>query len=70
MTLSGMTTEADVLLRLAGEIDDLGRRLAVVGAELRTARTEQPKPAPQQAAPAEPQPQPAPQQAAPAQPQP
>ncbi|WIV59962.1 DUF2339 domain-containing protein [Amycolatopsis nalaikhensis] len=37
-----MTTEADVLLRLAGEIDDLGRRLALVGSELRTAGTEQP----------------------------
>ncbi|MBE1500079.1 putative membrane protein [Amycolatopsis lexingtonensis] len=57
-----MTTEADVLLRLAGEIDDLGRRLALVGAELRTARTEQPKPepAPQQAAQSQPQPQPQP----------
>ncbi|WP_326945104.1 DUF2339 domain-containing protein [Amycolatopsis sp. NBC_01307] len=45
-----MTTEANVLLRLAGEIDDLGRRLAVVGSELRTAQgepkpTEAPKPA-------------------------
>ncbi|WP_290059637.1 DUF2339 domain-containing protein, partial [Amycolatopsis solani] len=57
-----MTTEADVLLRLAGEIDDLGRRLALVGAELRTARTEQPKPAPQPelAPPPQPQPQPMP----------
>ena len=30
-----MTTEADVLLRLAREVDDLGRRLALVGSELR-----------------------------------
>ncbi|MCR6481218.1 DUF2339 domain-containing protein [Amycolatopsis sp. OK19-0408] len=44
-----MTTEADVLLRLAGEIDDLGRRLALVGSELRTVRAEQPQPAPQPA---------------------
>ncbi len=66
MTLSGMTTEADVLLRLAGEIDDLGRRLALVGAELRTARTEQPKPEP---AP-QPQPQAAPQPPPQPQPQP
>ena len=49
MTLSDMTTEANVLLRLAGEIDDLGRRLALVGSELRTAQgeQEQPKQAPQ-----------------------
>ncbi|WP_410666787.1 DUF2339 domain-containing protein [Amycolatopsis sp. cmx-4-68] len=73
-----MTTEADVLLRLAGEIDDLGRRLAVVGSELRSVRADQPPPAaqPQQAAPPTspppPQPQPAapPQQAAPPPPPP
>jgi uncharacterized membrane protein len=43
-----MTTDANVLLRLAGEIDDLGRRLALVGSELRTAQGEPalPKPAP------------------------
>ncbi|WP_285477332.1 DUF2339 domain-containing protein [Amycolatopsis sp. NBRC 101858] len=35
-----MTTE-DVLRRLAGEIDDLGRRLAVVGSELRTVQAGQ-----------------------------
>ncbi|WP_233223240.1 DUF2339 domain-containing protein [Amycolatopsis sp. CA-128772] len=40
-----MTTEADVLLRLAGEIDDLGRRLALVGSELRTVRDGEPEPA-------------------------
>jgi uncharacterized membrane protein len=58
-----MTTEADVLLRLAGEIDDLGRRLAVVGAELRSVRAAQPQPVPQ--------PQPQPQQSQPVpQPQP
>lgn len=34
-----MTTDGDVLLRLAGEIDDLGARLARVGTELRTARS-------------------------------
>ncbi|WP_230863021.1 DUF2339 domain-containing protein [Amycolatopsis camponoti] len=56
-----MTTE-DVLLRLAGEIDDLGRRLAVVGSELRTVRAdqpqqaEQPKPAEQPQQPPQPQP--------------
>ncbi|MGW5716130.1 DUF2339 domain-containing protein [Amycolatopsis sp. NPDC003865] len=61
-----MTTEADVLLRLAGEIDDLGRRLAVVGSELRSVRAEQPKAAepqaerPRQAVPPQPQPQPQP----------
>lgn len=49
-----MTTDADVLLRLAGEIDDLGRRLAVVGSELRTVRKRQPEPA------AQPQPHPQP----------
>lgn len=58
MTLSGMTTEADVLLRLAGEIDDLGRRLAVVGSELRSVRAEQPKPAEQPQQAEQPQPQP------------
>ncbi len=47
MTLSGMTTDADVLLRLAGEIDDLGRRLALVGSELRTVRDGQPEQAEQ-----------------------
>ncbi|WP_284747340.1 DUF2339 domain-containing protein [Amycolatopsis sp. RTGN1] len=52
-----MTTE-DVLLRLAGEIDDLGRRLAVVGSELRTVQAgqaEQPRQAeqPEQPKPAE-----------------
>ncbi|MFB9683992.1 DUF2339 domain-containing protein [Amycolatopsis plumensis] len=73
-----MTTEADVLLRLAGEIDDLGRRLALVGSELRTVRAEerpdteepeqaaQPEPAPQ----AQPQPQPEPQPQPQPQPQP
>nr|WP_245192190.1 DUF2339 domain-containing protein [Amycolatopsis azurea] len=35
-----MTTDGDVLLRLAGEIDDLGARLARVGTELRTVQTE------------------------------
>jgi len=63
-TLSGMTTEADVLLRLAGEIDDLGRRLALVGSELRTVQAEQPEQAErpaQQAPQPEPQPQPQPQ---------
>ncbi|GAB3140937.1 DUF2339 domain-containing protein [Amycolatopsis stemonae] len=54
-----MTTEADVLLRLAGEIDDLGRRLAVVGTELRTVQAGQPQQAPQQP---QPQPMPPPQQ--------
>ncbi len=34
--LTAMTTDGDVLLRLAGEIDDLGLRLARVGADLRT----------------------------------
>ena len=48
-----MTTDADVLLRLAGEIDDLGRRLATVGAELRSVQAK-PEPAPQ---PQQPQPQ-------------
>ncbi|MGW4061039.1 DUF2339 domain-containing protein [Amycolatopsis sp. NPDC004747] len=61
-----MTTEADVLLRLAGEIDDLGRRLALVGSELRTVQETQPEQAaqPEQAPPPpqpEPQPQPQPQ---------
>ncbi|OXM70335.1 DUF2339 domain-containing protein [Amycolatopsis vastitatis] len=65
MTLSAMTTEAEVLLRLAGEIDDLGRRLALVGSELRTVRVgqaEPPKPAeqPEQAPQPQPQPQPRP----------
>jgi hypothetical protein len=67
-----MTTEADVLLRLAGEIDDLGRRLARVGSELRTVQgepeqpkqtpqAEQPKPQHQQAPPPQqPQPMPSP----------
>ena len=55
-----MTTEADVLLRLAGELDDLGRRIAVVGAELRTVQAGQAaQPAPVQ--PPQPQPQPQPQ---------
>ncbi len=77
--LVAMTTDGDVLLRLAGEIDDLGRRLAHVGTELRTVQsgttpeqpqTEQtPEQAPQeQAAQQAPQPQ-VPQQQAP-QPQP
>ncbi|MFE6611812.1 DUF2339 domain-containing protein [Amycolatopsis sp. NPDC057786] len=34
-----MTTDGDVLLRLAGEIDDLGARLARVGTELRTVQS-------------------------------
>ncbi|MBE8520533.1 DUF2339 domain-containing protein [Amycolatopsis sp. H6(2020)] len=64
MTLSDMTTEADVLLRLAGEIDDLGRRLALVGSELRSVRDEQPEPAtqPEQAAQPEQAPQAQPEQ--------
>lgn len=37
--LVAMTTNGDVLLRLAGEIDDLGRRLAHVGTELRTVQS-------------------------------
>src|SRR3954469_24570044 len=56
-----MTTEADVLLRLAGEIDDLGRRLALVGSELRTVRdgpAGRPQPAEQAKPEAQPQPQP------------
>src|SRR5437868_1542978 len=58
-----MTTEADVLLRLAGELDDLGRRIAVVGAELRTVQAGRAaQPAPQQ-------PQPEFQQQPPAQPE-
>ncbi|WP_244210561.1 DUF2339 domain-containing protein, partial [Amycolatopsis kentuckyensis] len=59
-----MTTEADVLLRLAGEIDDLGRRLALVGSELRTVRDEQAEPATQPAQAAQPEqaPQPQPEQ--------
>lgn len=60
-----MTTEADVLLRLAGEIDDLGRRLALVGSELRTVQVEQAEPS--QPQPQQPQPQP---QQAPPPPQP
>ncbi|GAB3720560.1 DUF2339 domain-containing protein [Amycolatopsis oliviviridis] len=62
--LVAMTTDGDVLLRLAGEIDDLGARLARVGTELRTVRSEaEPKPeeAPEQA----PQEQPAAQQTEP-----
>ncbi|MER6665771.1 DUF2339 domain-containing protein [Amycolatopsis japonica] len=50
--LIAMTTDGDVLLRLAGEIDDLGARLARVGTELRTVQSEaEPKPeeAPEQA---------------------
>ncbi|MFD9888336.1 DUF2339 domain-containing protein [Amycolatopsis sp. NPDC059027] len=42
-----MTTDRDRILGLAGEIDDLGRRLAAVGAELRAfqaTRTEEPAP--------------------------
>jgi uncharacterized membrane protein len=72
VTLSGMTTEADVLLRLAGEIDDLGRRLAVVGSELRSVRAEQPTPAEQAQQAEQPKPaeQPQPQQAPRPQPQP
>ncbi|MFI6300375.1 DUF2339 domain-containing protein [Amycolatopsis thailandensis] len=38
--LFDMTTDGDVLLRLAGEIDDLGARLARVGTELRTVQSE------------------------------
>ncbi|GAA4539211.1 DUF2339 domain-containing protein [Amycolatopsis samaneae] len=41
-----MTTDRDRILGLAGEIDDLGRRLAAVGAELRAIRTTQEAPAP------------------------
>ncbi|AGM10317.1 DUF2339 domain-containing protein [Amycolatopsis keratiniphila] len=37
--LIAMTTDGDVLLRLAGEIDDLGARLARVGTELRTVQS-------------------------------
>ncbi|WP_329054018.1 DUF2339 domain-containing protein [Amycolatopsis sp. NBC_01488] len=55
-----MTTEADVLLRLAGEIDDLGRRLAVVGAELRATRAQAEQAEPRQEA-KQPPPQPWPQ---------
>ncbi len=51
-----MTTDADVLLRLAGEIDDLGRRLAAVGAELRSVQAK-PEPQPQQPPPPQAQPQ-------------
>ncbi|MFK0250036.1 DUF2339 domain-containing protein [Amycolatopsis azurea] len=40
--LIAMTTDGDVLLRLAGEIDDLGARLARVGTELRTVQAETP----------------------------
>ncbi|WP_410666131.1 DUF2339 domain-containing protein [Amycolatopsis sp. lyj-84] len=79
--LFAMTTDGDVLLRLAGEIDDLGARLARVGTELRTARSEAeptheeaPEQAPKEQAeqPAEPQTPPQAQQAPtpPAQPQP
>ncbi|HET6288980.1 MAG TPA: DUF2339 domain-containing protein [Amycolatopsis sp.] len=43
--LIAMTTDGDVLLRLAGEIDDLGARLARVGTELRTVQSGvEPKP--------------------------
>ncbi|UMP03172.1 DUF2339 domain-containing protein [Amycolatopsis sp. EV170708-02-1] len=43
--LIAMTTDGDVLLRLAGEIDDLGARLARVGTELRTVQSAaEPKP--------------------------
>ncbi|WP_181775227.1 DUF2339 domain-containing protein [Amycolatopsis pittospori] len=38
--LFAMTTDGDVLLRLAGEIDDLGARLARVGTELRTVQAD------------------------------
>ncbi|WP_275292915.1 DUF2339 domain-containing protein [Amycolatopsis sp. La24] len=57
-----MTTEAATLHRLAGELDDLGRRLTHVGAELRAVRpqpepaTDQPDEAPAQDAPADSQP--------------
>jgi len=72
-----MTTDADVLLRLAGEIDDLGRRLALVGAELRHVQAN-PEPQPQQPQQAPPPPpqwpnyqwQPPPQQYFPPPPQP
>ncbi|MFC3454738.1 DUF2339 domain-containing protein [Amycolatopsis speibonae] len=50
--LIAMTTDGDVLLRLAGEIDDLGARLARVGTELRTVQSEAepaPEGAPEQA---------------------
>ncbi|MEV6873896.1 DUF2339 domain-containing protein [Amycolatopsis sp. NPDC051128] len=57
-----MTTEADVLLRLAGEIDDLGRRLALVGSELRTVRAEDTEDAEQPTQAPRPQPQPEPPQ--------
>ncbi|SFH90458.1 Predicted membrane protein [Amycolatopsis regifaucium] len=49
-----MTTDGDVLLRLAGEIDDLGARLARVGTELRTVQADAaPTPAETPQAPAE-----------------
>ncbi|EOD68001.1 hypothetical protein H480_13543, partial [Amycolatopsis vancoresmycina DSM 44592] len=48
-----------MLLRLAVEIDDLGRRLALVGSELRTVRSEQAA-EPEQAPQPEPQPHPQP----------
>ncbi|WP_240690560.1 MULTISPECIES: DUF2339 domain-containing protein [unclassified Amycolatopsis] len=57
-----MTTEAATLHRLAGELDDLGRRLTHVGAELRAVRpqpepaTDQPDEAPALDAPADSQP--------------
>ncbi|MGW4397026.1 DUF2339 domain-containing protein [Amycolatopsis nivea] len=57
-----MTTEAATLHRLAGELDDLGRRLTHVGAELRAVRpqpepaTDQPGEAPAPGAPADSQP--------------
>ncbi|MEV6830944.1 DUF2339 domain-containing protein [Amycolatopsis sp. NPDC051102] len=62
-----MTTDADVLLRLAGEIDDLGRRLALVGSELRTVRDERAEPAGQ---PPHPEPSPEPERAGQPAPQP
>ncbi|WP_245589570.1 DUF2339 domain-containing protein [Amycolatopsis balhimycina] len=68
-----MTTEADVLLRLAGEIDDLGRRLALVGSELRTVRdgpADQPQPAEQAKPEVRPEPEPQPQPRPEPQPQP
>ncbi len=57
-----MTTEAATLHRLAGELDDLGRRLTHVGAELRAVRpqpepaTDQPDEAPALDAPSDSQP--------------
>ncbi|MEV6910008.1 DUF2339 domain-containing protein [Amycolatopsis sp. NPDC051071] len=61
--LVAMTTDGDVLLRLAGEIDDLGARLARVGTELRTVQAdaaptpaEAPEQAPRQEQPVPPRP--------------